>query len=1753
MARLKTLLTTLVVFVSVHCAVGQIMPVDITAMAAAPNSNRLSDYYSPSLSKLRVSLLLKDPTEPSWDVYLRVKVQGPWLSFYTSPNYRPAHPLVIHSGEYITVDNSDLEDMLLPSHLITEGAKANLLQQQGLLAEGQYSMEITAYDFKTDKQVSRTVVVPLNVNLNNPPFFVMPQKESVIDVQDIQSVIFQWQDGLGYIQENNSTYCFRLYVVAPEDEGIDGAALLASNRLQKVYEECDLTVKNLILGSSRYVLEVGRKYIATVQVSTDNGTASFKNDGISEPLTFYYGYPENGKIALIEPVQDKHFSLGQHKIFSWAHTDKKLPRQPVVYQMKLAELANDSVSYQQAFNSSDTTKYFGYKQIEVNTDAYGNNNVELSDIKKETTYAWKVEAFTKKQKVGESKVQRFFGPPLVTSFYAKSFKVDVVKSTTKDLKNYSGIGMLYITPSIKVEVKFEHITLDDFGDVFYMSKGEIRSVISLSPKELTPLKVEKNSTAYFNFQEILVEPNAAHVKGYVSWKFPFPTTSGKQDSVITDSKWILYDDYTLLGNIELKNYKNQFELLSPYKHKLRLNPESLFRINGSKYWFEFNGDVVIPNSQNEQNENTVIPFSGVDNLFYIVTKPAGGTSFYRIIPKTNIWLVPRTAVIDLSDDLSPGKFADDKDWKGIYFEDFDLQFDANFDSKKQISLAHDVVVGYNLTDSAKVKAWSITGGVTFQTTSKYPEASLGHFNTFPSDLLSYSINASGGNVSNSWVKGQMLIPFISETKEFAFTVPACNEGLLDGLLDQSLDGYQFTFNPSSEEQKVDITINRAVFVAKERLSMNLSMYWPKMDAHIQNVEGFNAYGNYSIGFFEPNGMATLAEQVQVKFNSYQIIFDLVGAGSSAGAYSFGVSGDIILGSDVSGEAGAPRSNLYSLVPNKYAQEAVVGDRDYKNSLMAEGQEGSFKPQTSSDIDNQVDKLREEKAGIEKDGQDISQKLDDGKEGILASADAMLKELGVTSEDEGDAADSTAVEPQIDSTSNAFLLAQRKEELKTEVIDSLSKSLGFDITNPTLSFENAVKTLEFIATLLPEEKAKKLDSLTVEIRGFFDSEQEIFKGDLQNLNKLVQDYLRDAIMAQVDKGMLVLDQISGQVHAKISDNLKKVLTPVVTNVQDINKRIVNSVAGNFIQLVNSTGASKYVNVNSLITDITVSAVDSLNRKFADYVDQEVVERFAARFSDSLFVQAKNGLRAAILKTVEANLHTIVSDRSLNLDVSSLTGDVDKIIDASVSTISIASVQGDLDEAKRNFFQEFSPDAILSIFEYEFYSKLSDATKLMADLLENQANLLLQQGVDNAIANVTGGALSDLGVNVSMDFNNLGDKLKNGEIDKIIKLDPVYVSIKTSVVSLSGYVNYERDNAVYGDVWLGDFNLEITKPKRIEVSGVYISGKKDGLAYWFCQVEPGTNSGTPTKLGTSLSQEPKVLSDPINLGFVSMVAISGRVYHHMNEQETQIVPDQNTAYGAYLNMTFFDNQKAGSVLRLAFKTTFVINENDDYRIDLNGNLQVGSVSFSETKPDPYAPIQGLVSFSFNSAEDHFIGGGDVTINKPGVLCAHATIWADIKPGFWSLAVGNRDNRFVFVPACGGWSPTGWLAISKTRADIGLGLMYSIAAKFGLSAGRVSLQFLLDAGIAAGLEAVVGLKPFVVEQVGIWVDLWAKLIVQYKIKFWRFKKSGAFTLVDALFKGDLIARFKPTEIEGRISGKIKFLSIIKMGFNASVKYAL
>ena len=138
-------------------------------------------------------------------------------------------------------------------------------------------------------------------------------------------------------------------------------------------------------------------------------------------------------------------------------------------------------------------------------------------------------------------------------------------------------------------------------------------------------------------------------------------------------------------------------------------------------------------------------------------------------------------------------------------------------------------------------------------------------------------------------------------------------------------------------------------------------------------------------------------------------------------------------------------------------------------------------------------------------------------------------------------------------------------------------------------------------------------------------------------------------------------------------------------------------------------------------------------------------------------------------------------------------------------------------------------------------------------------------------------------------------------------------------------------------------------------------------------------------------------------------------------------------------------------------------------------------------------------------------------------------------------------MITPTCVGWGAAGWLDVNQTTVNFGLGLSYSIITRIGLSVGPVSGGIDINAGVAAGIDAILQYKPTIeLLEAGIWVNLWANIGIDWKTPL----KSGYIQLVNISCQGDLMMVFNPppTTLTGTVKGHVSVLCF-GVDFNAGI----
>lgn len=1628
-------------------------PATVNPVLNPPYSLFLEDYTDPNLQLLLANVIFNDFNESSWTFKLNLRISSSdgGILLQTRSGFTPSQPITLVPGELRQFTSTDWIEYLNLNNISVSGNGARQLTGKGRLPEGLYEVCIQIRDFETSEPLSPYSCTSAWIQLDNPPLITSPICGQYLDPKSAQ-IPFQWQLFSRDSPNNRlgTEFSFHLYEMTDQNSNPQNA--VRNGQALKIFEAQNINHPNFLYSLSEPALEKGKEYIFQVRASDLDGKDRYKNNGLSEFCNFYFGWPKGGNIPLVEPKKDAYIGKKDVPTLVWGAPDNKLPNQGITYEVTVVEkeetqspdhaIVQNSKWY---FNKSPLI-YSDHQQIDT-----------FTHINPMQEYAWMVKAFSDFQEVASSKISTFFGPNLMDYFYAGNHKILVDRLNGKDLSNISGTGKARLSQDGKWEkISFNKLKILDKGGYYVLAEGEI-TIKKEIQIELTP-QTRENGNAKFLSKSFRFDNKGLSIYGHIEWDLPFPAISEKKSKILSRSKWLYYDQFTLFGGVKLRKEVNEFELLDPFGFHLSLDTTSYVYLNNNDFKINFSGTVSVPlKVQGKTGERVAFSFSKAEQLYYFPkqTNNRHSSNQIRLISNTGVWTTPLNYTIDLSATVSSSNQS--IEWKGIDIHKYDLIINDSPDHLGQIKLKKPHVK--SISNSGNENFLIHTKGVNFDLNYKSKDLEY-KFQTFPVSSLRLNLSIKDSRVNeSSFLTGAFILPVIDTLKEFHFISPITGNGFNRGYL-KDLEGYKFTHNPEGGDQKIQLEVKQAVFTANERIDMVLDLDWPALNAKLENQRGFSTWGDYSIGFGEKNGSVPLVNQLNTEVKGYPATCNVIGAGSNEGYYAFATVVDIMLGEDVSGEKEAPKANIYSLMENPFV------------SKMATGPVATYENEPLTELDTSLLKKEEE------------------------SDRNFIKSLNQKTGD----------------------IAKGAEAIKNQYLASKSKKFSVD---EIFEGNNSATDKAFY---IPKDSASRFNS----------KQEKIIKEIAEGLVYELVIQLMKPVDSRIDSLYYNIERETLDLLAKAGNQVNEVVPSITKKIAD---NLVNLLQNDKIDVSRSIYQIKEATDRSITSEINNSLLLSTEENILLPIRTLLQENIKGRIREHIVTHGSE----AIYFTITGN------NRASKTSFENLANEMPEVIEDIIRDtggfVSFENIQSTITGLVQDAINNIDVKATTNRIRIE-----------AEEILKEEINQVLA----DAAADALGDKMGDVGVtalsDAPLDFVGMGSRLAKGDVKGALALDPIHVKLNTPVIELDGYIQYSPDNPTYGDVWTGDIDMAIKVPKPFAMNAVYINGRKDNLPYWFVQITPPRGNGDPYAIGTPLPKKAKPLPRPADLGIAKVMAASGRLYHHMREESTgHIVPDSEMRYGAFMHFVFFDKTKEGKNMRLEVSGEINSKENGDFTVAFDGGLQLQSESPRILEPDQYAAIQGSVMIRYNSAEKHFLGYAKVVLNKPKEICGEGSLLVDVKPKKWRVALGSREERLIFVPGCMGWSPTGWLDLNQSVAEIGLGLQWSMTGTYPSSdvpliIGPYNARFIVDAGLAFGVLAAVQYRPLALQKAGIWADLWALVILEHKLvtsKKWKSKR-----LVDILLKGDLILYFvpKPTTLEGNMRGHIKVLFFNKE-INASV----
>lgn len=470
--NLKRILAILLLHLSLS-SFGQLFPVQVTPQLVPPYSVYLSDYATPGNEKLRVIILQRDLSQPSYQLRLVMSVE--WngkIIMRTSRTFRPA-PVNLSPGIPTVISGAELAPYLDSRNIDFVGYSREQYERTKALPEGSYRILFTAYDYRRqDVPVSNEGSSFYYLSKNEPPLINYPACGTKIAMKTPQQIIFSW------LPRNTSSpnsaleteYEFSLYETRPAGRNPNDVVLSTL----PVYQ-VRTSFTQLIYGPAEPLLLQDIRYVWRVQAIDQNGRDAFRNNGFSEVCTFTLGGAEAGfEIGVVKDLQAEGETERRAKI--WWTTG--------LYD-----------SYRVEYKK--TGQGFEWFQSEAR-----NSEIKLFDLEPDTEYEVRVQARksgyfgpyseitkfrTQPQRIlqcGETNAlaQGDPGKPLLTAITGMTIDVDgmeVILIEVNPLGNgwYKGLGM--VTTKLlgaSFHVKFDRLFIDEnrvagFGRVDFLTRG----------------------------------------------------------------------------------------------------------------------------------------------------------------------------------------------------------------------------------------------------------------------------------------------------------------------------------------------------------------------------------------------------------------------------------------------------------------------------------------------------------------------------------------------------------------------------------------------------------------------------------------------------------------------------------------------------------------------------------------------------------------------------------------------------------------------------------------------------------------------------------------------------------------------------------------------------------------------------------------------------------------------------------------------------------------------------------------------------------------------------------------------------------------------------------------------------------------------------------------------------------------------------------------------------------------------------------
>lgn len=1668
----------------------QVFPVQINSTLLPPYSLYLGDYSSPTENLWQISMKFLDFNDPARDVRMELSIEGEGIYLKTLPEASADNGFTILPGEIITLSGADLAPYLDINHLDLAGITRFKLESGGRLPEGNYNFCIKIFDASTGEQVSDNYCIPVWLTLTDPPVTNIPACGEIVPTSLPLAMNFQWQQA-NIMSPNSMGTEYQLTIFELQGHPADPISAISNGQALQIFQSDYTMDNNYIYGLSEAAFDEGKTYAYYVHARDLGGRDLFKNNGYSQICWFHYGYPTGGAINLISPKENQGFTKYENQYFQWSAPDNLVDGQNVRFLIEIAEihpgqnaeiaLTNNNLWFSEETNEVPVVDGW---DLTINKNKY--------PLEKGKQYAWQVTSYTEETETAKSKPGTFFGPPIIDEFNVHTHRVIVTSLSSQNLNDLSGtckVELIRGRPEYTVEVPFEHLKIKSFSGLNELEEGIISGQAPDGMEvKITP-EYASNGAAYIEVDEFRLSINYnLDLKGSIRWPLPLVSEDGNEAFVTTTADWIEFSEFLPTMTQKVSD-ELHYKLLDPYGFEMVLNTDGFFNVNVGKFITSFDGYLQTPSmvTGRDKDHSPRFPFTKTNQLFYFHTEGASYASILHPLESINIYLQPQAYTIDLSDSISTS--AHESSWKGVHLDRYNLNFATIQLPDKGISFPTSQNAEFKSADTSI--AFIDQQGLTSLSSIQISNEVTPKFNTFPAHLTSWRMEVLRNTFIESNMLGELKIPFISATNTYPFTIPISENGYHQGYLNESLEG-KFTFNKGQGEQEVEVEILRAVFENKDHLRMDLSLNWAVFDLKIDLADDFCVWGNYNVGFKEPNGALALLTQVPGNASGYEMAATHIGAGRTKNLYALGFTGTVNIGEDASGDNGLPEMNSYSIYESPLIPES------YTYSQTMEDESSKF-------VSNSSIFTNEKGEGTEIYLEHTYQKTDE----LIGS-----------------------LEDQFQPRNQEVIVTD-----SGRIVQDISPIYSFDYSEEesSLTLEQFYDLIDLIAMFVSDETKVKIEAFKIKLQTIEGSEVAELYRDLKEKGFSAQsviNHFSDKLISKLNKP--IDDQVR-LVNGKIVQTVDTLIDPIADLIDITIEKTLDGIRDQVMGLMGSKASPSVGPVLDTIImhsthsvqhefrrSLTTSVHNNVTYKITGFIDRNIGDRLKGYVDGQIRALGSDILQGDLKEFGEGRIFTSAIDT-----LSSIGNDI-------VNTVS--SIKGDdikevISSTAEDAYGGINWNWILQdIIQQVGHSYLGDSIKGTIVSMINKA-----AGFEDG--SLGGGMVGGLAQKVRLDFSNLGEKLKDGKVSDVVSFDAMVIVVKSKIVDFRSEVKFTENDPVWGDCFKGDIQANVKIPAQFSVSAQYINGKVEDYKYWFLELSV-----------------PSGLNVPVLPGVLALDGVGGKIFSRMrfNRETWEYTPDKTNRFGAGLEMYFKDIPSNGMFIKL--KATAEVNVSEDYfTMELRGDVGVAFTGGANTMDFSKAVVSGNGFIAFSSQDNSLVGRFNVNLNMKPIICAEGQLGFEISPDYWEIYVGKELNPITVEVLCLNFLKVQmWLHVSKELLAVGLKVHFEAFARspwFKVLGTEVQPY----AGFMFHLEVAtrIAFQPKIrLEEALFHIEIFAGIGVNWK----RGQRSGTWNLVAVEFKGmaHYINTPEDAYVYGELSGKVEIIGI-KIGVGLKLEKSL